>query len=82
MIGKLYDAMISGEIFGKLENSMELNVAEAKLEGFINGTLDKKQTRIVNELLADYSYENGKQFFALGFKTALQLFTEAKKINA
>lgn len=74
MTNKLYDLTIAGELLGHVEDTQETKTAAAKLEGFTDGALNEKQAAIVNGLVADYAYQNGKQFFALGFEVAKRLF--------
>lgn len=76
LINKLYDATINGELMGKMEDTQETKITAARLEGFMDGALNEKQAAIINGFVADYAYQNGKQFFALGFKAAMQLFAD------
>lgn len=74
MINTLYDNTINGTLLGHVEDNQETKVAAVRLEGFVEGATNKGRAAIINGLVADYAYQNGKQFFALGFEVAKRLF--------
>lgn len=76
---KLFEEVINGDLMGNVEDSEGAKMATAKIEGFADAVLNEKQRALLYKHVADYAYQNGLQFFALGFELAMQI--AAQKIN-